>query len=256
MAADIRGKTFYAFMQLGLVLALLCLVSGCTTSEAFEEDSLEAEYGIVEQTAYDPIEPFNRAIFTFNEYADRWVLKPVAKGYRNVVPELAREGVHNVLTNLTEPLVFTNSLLQLDSERAFTSFWRFTLNSTFGILGLRDFAGEVGLKYRDEDFGQTLGSYGMGPGPYLVLPLLGPSNARDLLGTVTDYVLDPVNYGPDDEWLLGEGLVGAVDTRERLLEVIDDIYETSLDPYTTFRSGYLQRRKDAIANGNGRKSDE
>lgn len=231
------------------MLALLLALGACASAPLDEEAALDAEYGIAEETAYDPLEPMNRAIFAFNEVADTYVMKPVAIVYRDVVPEGGRTVVRNVLRNLSEPLVFANSLLQLDGEHALTSFWRFTLNSTFGLLGMRDFATDFGLNYRAEDFGQTLGSYGVGEGPYLVLPLLGPSNLRDLVGLAADYPLDAFDHVVEEDWQLVRTLTGAVDTREALLRPIDDIYETSLDPYATFRSGYAQRRRDAVANG-------
>lgn len=198
---------------------------------------------------YDPLEPANRAIHGFNTYADAYVLKPIAQGYDYVVPKPAKRGVTNVLNNLRMPVVFVNSVLQGNPENAFSSLWSFILNSTLGVAGVFDFAGaNTDLVVHREDFGQTLGSWGVGSGPYLVLPLLGPSNIRDAGGTFVDFYSDPYNYIDEDRYVIGRIAVEAVDTRYRLLGTIEGIRESSLDPYAAFRSAYHQRRQALIAN--------
>lgn len=197
----------------------------------------------------DPFEPVNRGIFKFNEAVDTVLLKPVATVYTHVVPEYGRERVHNVLTNLGEPVVMFNAVLQRDPERAFTSLWRFVLNSTLGILGIFDFAGHnAGLVHREEDFGQTMGAYGWGSGPYIVLPILGSSSLRDVFGRVVDAFTNPFNYTESDTFLYSRIGMTAVDTRSRSLDIVKQIYETSVDPYATFRSAYAQRREALVRN--------
>lgn len=201
-----------------------------------------------QEAGSDPFESVNRGIFSFNEFVDSILLKPVAQGYQAIVPEYGRERVSNVLRNLKMPVVFANSVLQGDPENAFSSLWSFTLNSTLGIAGIFDFAGtNTDLKVRKEDFGQTLGKWGVGSGSYVMLPILGPSSTRDTIGLVVDAVSDPFNW-MDNEIVITRTVVSAIDARAENLELVDDVYKTSLDPYATFRSGYLQRRQTEIKN--------
>ena len=197
----------------------------------------------------DPIEKANRAVFSFNNFMDKILIKPIAKGYRFVVPELARKGIRNVLTNLSEPVTLINSALQGDAENSFKTFWRFTINSTFGIGGVFDVAKDAGLRHRREDFGQTLGVYGAGDGAYLMLPILGPSNVRDAFGRVVDVFSDPFNYILQDEALITKTAFSGLNARDVTLDITDHIERTSLDPYAAIRSLYTQRRDDAISNG-------
>lgn len=197
----------------------------------------------------DPFETVNRGIFEFNSVADEFVIEPVAKGYRYVAPEPVRSRLSNASDNLNEPLNMINSFLQGDFQHGMVSFWRFLINSTVGIAGLNDVAGSAGLQYRKEDFGQTFATWGAGEGPYLVIPILGPSNVRDFSGTAISWFADPVNLTIDDTsteiWLaVGRGVI----QRERLIEVYDDVEENSLDPYATFRSMYHQHREAQISN--------
>lgn len=198
----------------------------------------------------DPLEPFNRGVFWFNQTFDRFVFRPVAKGYRYITPRPIRNSIGNATDNLFEPINMLNAFLQGDFTQGMTSFWRFVLNTTIGIGGLNDVAGEFGLKQRTEDFGQTLGKWGVGSGPYLMLPILGPSNVRDTVGMVADVYSHPLYYylETDDALWLSAGR--ALVVRERLIDPIDDINATSLDPYVTFRSIYTQRRAAQIQNRN------
>jgi len=197
----------------------------------------------------DPIEGFNRGVYAFNEVLDKNVIGPVAKGYRYIAPDMVREHVGNFSDNLREPVSMLNALLQGDVEQGLTSFWRFTLNTTIGLAGINDVAAEMGLKERREDFGQTLATYGAGQGPYIVIPLLGPSNGRDVIGKVVDWFTNPFNYIIDDTYAqVGLAAGQAMVERERLIDPIDDIYDTSLDPYVAFRSIYFQSRQAQIEN--------
>ncbi len=205
---------------------------------------------------YDPWEPMNRQIFAFNEVVDGAIIEPAARGYRYVMPEAGRKGVDNFLKNLGEPVNMLNAALQGEGTQAMKSFWRFILNTTFGLAGFTDFAGEYGnLPYQKEDFGQTLAVWGVDSGPYLVLPILGPSSVRGVSGRVVDGFTDPFNYvlaDPDvcdgDDCLLLRGVVTGLVEREKLLDTMDAVYEDSFDPYATIRSAYVQKRNALIKN--------
>ncbi len=204
--------------------------------------------------ANDPLEPLNRAVFAFNMEVDRYVLEPVAKGYRRTVPAGGREAVHNFLHNLKSPVTLVNNLLQGDVKRAAETSFDFVVNSTAGVLGLFDVTGhDDGLTVHEEDLGQTFAVWGVGTGPYLVLPFHGPSNVRDTVGMLGDRYFDPFEYTiepPDDTRIfLARTVTGAVDARERTLEEFNDIRRTSLDFYATARSLYRQSRKNQIRNG-------
>lgn len=219
-----------------LASLFLLAVSACAPADSTDDDN-------------DPMESINRGVFEFNMVVDNFVFEPVAKGYRYITPDPLRSRIGNVADNLQEPLNMIHAFLQGDFQQGMVSFWRFTLNSTVGIAGMNDVAASAGLERRREDLGQTLAVWGVGDGPYIVLPILGPSNLRDTGGTVGDWFLDPVNYAIDDTntqiWVaLGKGLV----QRERLINVFDDVEETSLDPYVTWRSMYRQHRAALIAN--------
>lgn len=197
----------------------------------------------------DPLETINRGIFKFNEAVDFILLKPIARTYVFIVPEAGRTGVHNVLSNLGEPVNALNGFLQGNPERGFTSLWRFILNSTLGVAGIFDFAGaNTDLKYVQEDFGQTLAVYGSGTGPYIVLPIIGPSSGRDTAGLVVDALTNPFNHLDNDKLVYGRLALNVIDARARNLDLVDDIYANSLDPYATFRSAYLQRREALVNN--------
>ena len=201
-------------------------------------------------TDNDPLEPFNRAMFTFNRTVDRFLLRPVASGYRYITPQPIRNSIGNASDNIFEPVNMLNAFLQGDFNQGVVSFWRFVLNTTVGIGGLNDVATEAGLPRRTEDFGQTLAVWGVGSGPYIVWPLIGPSNPRDTVGFVADVFTNPITYyvERDDLYLIGAAQM--VVLRERWLDQMDEIYDSSLDPYVTFRSMYQQRREAQITNRN------
>lgn len=197
----------------------------------------------------DPYERINRKVYGFNEFMDRTLLIPVTKFYRKAIPQWGRTGIANFLRNLSTPVTLVNNVFQGDGNQAFISFWRFTLNTTFGIGGLSDFAGDWGLRDRVEDFGQTAGTYGVGSGPYLILPFYGPSTVRDGAGRVVDLFLDPFNYMLPDELTIARFALDGIETRSQTLSLTDEVKRTSLDPYATIRSLYLQSRVDQIHNG-------
>lgn len=243
-------------LWLGTVMAALVLnisfAGDALAQQADDEFDVYADYYGGSQIR-DPFEPFNRGVFKFNEVFDAAIMRPVAKSYVFVVPKYGRERVTNVVTNLGEPVNMLNGFLQGNPERGFTSMWRFIFNSTLGVAGIFDFAGyNFGLTHKDEDFGQTMGVYGMGSGPYIVLPFFGPSSGRDAVGRVVDVVSNPFNYVESDEFVYGRIAVTAVDARARNLDLLDDIYRNSVDPYATIRSAYAQRRAAMIRNNEAR----
>jgi phospholipid-binding lipoprotein MlaA len=193
----------------------------------------------------DPYETFNRQVFAFNMRLDKAVARPVAKGYNAAVPEPARTGVHNVLGNLGEPVVFANLVLQGKLGDAGGTLVRFVLDSSAGIGGLIDVGARTGLPAKDADFGITLGVWGAGEGPYLMLPLIGPAPPRDLAGRGVDTFFDPVTYVDFRSKFAYEGgraVLEIIDIRARNLDTLDDIERTSIDFYAASRSLYLQHR--------------
>lgn len=196
----------------------------------------------------DPIEGVNRAIFGFNEVVDKAVIGPVARGYGKV-PSPIRDRVRDFVRNLTSPIVLVHDVLQLDGERAGNTAGRMLVNTTIGAFGLVDVATPFGLPYHSEDAGQTLGKHGVGDGPFVVLPILGPSTARDTVGRVVDMFLDPLSWIDGIGGLrVGATVASGVDLRERLEPVIADGRKNALDYYAQTRSLYRQNRAAEIAN--------
>lgn len=192
----------------------------------------------------DPYEDFNRQMFAFNEGLDQAVLSPVAHGYRAVTNEPLREGVGNFASNLNEPVTFVNHVLQGKLPDAGATFGRFVINTTVGIAGIFDPASSMGIQRTREDFGQTLGTWGVDSGPYLVLPFIGPTNPRDLTGIGGDIALNPLNYPEfenDDAIRLGVMALGGINAREGAIETIDEL-NNQVDPYTTVRRLYGRTR--------------
>ncbi|MGF1608583.1 MAG: VacJ family lipoprotein [Kiloniellales bacterium] len=197
----------------------------------------------------DPLEGVNRFIFAFNDMLDTVVFQPLAATYRFLLPDGVRDSVRNFLRNLNTPVILANDVMQGDMRRAEETLARFMLNTIIGVGGLFDVAAASGYDYHDEDFGQTLGVYGVGGYPYLVLPVFGPSTARDTVGMLVDSFLDPLGYVVDDEIQFGRRLVAGVDFRARNIENIEELKRDSIDYYARIRSIYLQMRVDAINNG-------
>jgi phospholipid-binding lipoprotein MlaA len=194
----------------------------------------------------DPLESLNRGVFAVNRVLDGLILRPAAILYRGIVPRPVRRGVHNFLGNLASPVIFANNVLQGDEAAAGNTFARFLVNSTIGLGGLIDVADGLGYERQSQDFGLTLGRWGLREGPYLMLPVLGPSSPRDLGGRVADGLGDPLTYLLPLEARIGRGGAEAVDFRERNLEAIDELERTSLDYYAAVRSIYRQQRRSAL----------
>ena len=224
-----------------LTTALFCVgvVSACAAPQ-----NVSDKYDRVDIDS-DSLEALNCGIFKFNRTVDGVFLEPIARGYAEIMPERGRAMVSNFVDNIGEPVTFANSLLQLDGENSFCTLWRFMLNSTIGVAGLFDVASEIGLKNRDTGFGDTFAVYGADAGPYLILPILGPSNIRDGLGRIGDVLVDPISYTNNPVFYSIVG-VKTLDLRYRNLKLLDDIYKTSLDPYATIRSGYMQHREAEV----------
>lgn len=199
---------------------------------------------------HDPWERFNRSMYVFNDKLDRAITKPVAKGYRAITPNPVEKGISNFFSNLGEVKVIANDLLQFKLLQSLSDTGRLLINSTFGILGFFDVATPLGLKKHDEDFGQTLATWGVGDGPYLVLPFLGPSTVRDGFGKVADAQLSPLREVDDEDKRMALYVLDIISTRAELLEAGDILSEAAFDPYVFLREAYLQRRRNQIYDGN------
>lgn len=210
--------------------------------EAFEE---------LDREIYDPLEGMNRTFFGLNRWVDRLVWKPVTKGYQFIVPEPGRKAVRRFFLNLGSAPIFVNDLLQLRVKDAGVTLGRFLINSTLGMGGLFDAAIEAGWEAHHSDFGQTLALTGVGPGPYLVLPVLGPTTIRDGFGVIVDRAFEPLTYifgfgllGPSIQLMIGAG--NGIATREEYLDELERLEESSVDYYAAIRSVYLQNREAEI----------
>jgi len=216
------------------VLALSGVVGGCASSG----------------NPKDPIEGFNRAIYGFNEAVDTVLIKPVAQGYDAVLPSPVRTGVTNFFGNIADFFIGVNNLLQGKPDQAVSDLGRVLVNTTVGLLGVLDWASDMGMEKHEEDFGQTFGRWGVGDGAYVMLPILGPRTVRDTAGFVLDFVADPVgNVGhiPTRNTLYA---IRFIDVRADLLPADKVIEEAALDKYSYVRDGYLQRRNNLIHDGN------
>ncbi|HVS27623.1 MAG TPA: VacJ family lipoprotein [Burkholderiales bacterium] len=199
----------------------------------------------------DPLESVNRAVFNFNDAVDKAVVKPVAIGYTLVVPDVAITGVTNFFANLGDFTIAANNLLQLKIRQAASDVGRLVINSTVGLLGVLDIASKLGLEKHNEDLGQTLGYWGVGNGPYLVLPLFGPTTARDGMGTAIQLFFDPITNSIDDPYSRNlVFLLKIVNTRATLLELDKVLEAAALDRYEFLREAYLQRRRSLVYDGN------
>lgn len=209
------------------------------------ERELRLQMELRDAEEYDPWEPFNERMFTVNRELDHYVLKPVATGWNTVVPDEVQRGLGRMFDNVFAPRRFVNCLLQLKLAGAGRELARFVLNSTVGLAGLFDPGKDAGLPPCDEDSGQTLAVWGMGAGPYLVLPFLPPMTIRDGIGLGLDTLLNPINYFTPFA-SVGVRVTDAVNNRSQNLEVFEDVEEGTLDMYSAVRNGYLQRRARAI----------
>lgn len=230
------------FGRLVLLGGLFALASGCTSMRAPSDA--------------DPFEGFNRGVDSFNQTVDKVALKPVAQGYDKYVPGAVKSCVGNFFSNLNDISIAVNNLLQGKFKEAGSDMCRFAINTTVGVLGLTDPASGMGFQKHDEDFGQTLGYWGVGSGPYLVLPLLGPSTIRDTAGRVVDNPLDPLaQHTPVDERNSAYA-VKAVDKRAELLPATNLIDRVALDKYSFVRDAYLASRASKIRDGRPAPQDE
>jgi phospholipid-binding lipoprotein MlaA len=211
--------------------------------------ALAALGGCASNNPRDPLEPFNRTMFKFNDTLDQVALKPAATAYKKVLPGFVQTGVNNFFGNLSDVWTGANNLMQGKGEQGMSDWTRVALNSTFGIGGLFDIASEAGLKKHNEDFGQTLGYWGVPSGPYLMLPLLGPSTVRDTGGLPLDMAASPWTYKtPEHVRNIGTG-VRVIDARANLLDASTLLEDAALDRYEFIRDGFLQRRQSQVFDG-------
>lgn len=247
-------KTSYLpFFKTLIVVFVFLFLAACSSSNTSSDPN-------------DPFEGYNRAMFTFNDNLDQYLLKPVAKGYDFIMPSPVQKGVSNFFSNLDDIIVLVNDLFQFKLKQAASDTGRILINSTFGLLGLIDWASDLGLKKHNEDFGQTLGYWGAPSGPYFVLPFLGPSTIRDTAGIATDTAyFDPIYNELHEEfpapprdnenavWSLT--ILKAIDTRAQLLKAEKILEEAALDRYIFIREAYLQRRENLVYDGNPPEDD-
>jgi phospholipid-binding lipoprotein MlaA len=228
------------------------LANGGAPTDTDDANDAEPEPDLITITAdrlADPYEEANRGRFNAHVRLHHYVIDPVERVYVAAVPDAARDGVHNVLTNLETPSVLANDLLQGNLKRAGDTLSRFVVNSTLGVFGLFDIAGRAGIPYRDDDFGATLATWGVGEGPYLLVPVIGPSNPRDLSGKVVDFVIDPFHYVT-----LPGGVVTSVgrsglheaDKRQGEVGELDELTRTARDPYAAERAKAREERNKEI----------
>ena len=234
-----------------LVVLLICvgLVTGCASAPDPSDTEAYAEW----EEINDPLEPMNRGFFTFNRGLDTLILKPLAVMYKEFLPPPFQRGIHNFLDNAKTPVVLANNLLKTDMPAAGNTLSRFLVNTTLGVGGLGDPATDLGLERKSDDFGKTLAVWGVGEGPYLMLPILGPSNPRDASGMIVDsLILDPIGLlgalGNDKlfPYSMARTVLTAVDTRSRFIDELDEVEKTSLDFYAAVRSLHRQNRRGEI----------
>ena len=220
--------------------AAIALLVGCASTQELPSDDA------------DSLESYNRAMFAFNDAVDKAVFKPVAKVYRRVLPEPVTTSIGNFFSNLNDVVVLVNDLLQFKLHLAAMDSSRIVFNTVFGVAGLFDVASQIELPKHREDFGQTLGYWGVGEGYYLVLPFLGPSTVRDSLGLVGDFFTNPLTWATTDSDAVAWGLWGLdlINRRSELLRIERALADEQIDPYSFQRSAYLQQRRNLVYDGN------
>jgi phospholipid-binding lipoprotein MlaA len=243
-----RPSFFGTARSLSFLALVVFDLSGCATKPSASDPDALADY----QQTNDPLEPTNRVFYAVNNGLDTVILRPVALAYRYAVPSPVRDGIHNVLSNLGTPVQLGNDVLEAKPRRAGDTTARFLINTTVGVGGIFDVAKKMGYPDHDADFGMTLAVWGVPEGPFLFLPILGPSDPRDAVGFGVNILMDPFTWmGPPSNVGLKVftwtrfGL-NAIDSRERVLDGLDSIKKTALDPYATFRSLYRQHRHAQI----------
>ena len=229
-------RNITTLFKISIVTATLFL-TGCATTQH-------------QSNVNDPLEGYNRVMHSFNDTVDKAVIKPIAQGYDFIMPAPISTGVSNFFSNLNEITVIANDVLQFKFTQAFDDTSRFAINSTLGIVGFMDVASDFGYRKNNEDFGQTLGSWGIGPGPYLVLPFLGPRDIRDTVGLVGDYYTDPMTYVKPSGTRDPARILWVVDGRANLLKAEKVLEEAAIDEYVYVRDAYLQRRQSLVYDGN------
>jgi len=238
------------YLLLTLFFGVITVASAKDTKkeEVVIEDPALYEDQMLER---DPLEPLNRGIFVVNTFLDGLLIRPMAYAYEDLVADVLKDRVSNVLDNLASPIVFVNDILQGEGTQAMNTLMRFVINSTFGLLGIFDPASEIGLDLKKNDFGTTFRRWGIGAGPYIILPLFGPSCFRDLAGDTAGYFGDPYNWymrvHHKKDWIYARLAVKGLVTRQQFLEVTEELDATA-DPYAQYRILYMQNRKiiDAI----------
>jgi len=235
-------------LWIALVVAILpCSVLSSQDMTDEDLDFLEEEFTEPTVTISDPLEPLNRFMYNFNDAAYKHVIRPVSKGYKKVTPKPARLGLRNFFNNLGAPIRFANCLLQGKGDAAWIEMQRFLVNTTAGILGFGDPALEKhGLYVIDEDLGQTLATYGVGNGVYLVLPFLGPTTLRDAVGRVGDTFMSPVTYVKPKEVYLGASALRITNTYSIRGNEYEALKADAIEPYSAMKSAYLQYRKNKV----------
>jgi len=232
---------------IGALLPLVCVLAATGPARGEESAEAELERDPGSRAVYDPWEPMNRAIFAFNEFADHWLVEPLATGWDTVVPEPVQRGIDHFFQNLSTPRRLANDLLQGKPGKAGNTFGRFLINTTFGLAGFFDPASDAGFPPADEDFGQTLGVWGVPPGPYLVLPVLGPSSPRDTAGLAVDaFVFTPEVYFVP--FYVSYSLTGTrlLNSRSLALETVRAERASAFDFYAAVRSAYMQYRANQV----------
>jgi phospholipid-binding lipoprotein MlaA len=233
-----KTTTIGAFARPGALLLIALSLGGCAS-----------------MSEKDPYEKFNRSVFNFNDAVDRNALKPAATAYKAVLPSFVQTGVNNFFSNLADVWSSANNVMQGKPERGLEDFTRVLINSTFGLGGVIDIASDAGLAKHNEDFGQTLGYWGVPAGPYIMLPLLGPSTLRDTAGLPVDIAADPWGYGISSRARNIGTVVRVVDQRAVLLDATNLLEEAALDRYEFIRDGYLQQRKSKVFDGEGSRKE-
>lgn len=247
---------FVCFLMANNQFSLNCFAQ--ENDADFEKEFSKFESAINKGSIHDPFENFNRKVYKFNDTIDRYFIEHVARSYRYSVPNPARTSIRNFLDNLTLPISALNSFAQGKVDNGLSTISSFIINTTLGLGGFFEVAGKKGLDYEREDFGQTLGYWGVSSDNFLMLPFFGPSNTRDLGGFIFDRSLDPVGFNVlhfggntnliDGNYRIANTAIKVIDNREELLDILDSIRKDSFDPYATIRSAYLQRRLAQIDN--------
>ena len=240
------GAALNSFCNKMKVIAILLLLSSCASNKVLEGSDSNID------NTNDPFEHFNRFVFAVNQTFDKVLFEPVARGYRYITPDGMRSAVNNFFSNLSEPVSAINHVLSGNFEEAGTNMTRFMINSTYGIAGLNDIASDFDLKPDSQDFGKTLATWGVGEGPYVMLPVLGGHNARDAVGVGVDYFIDPVNIATRDmdNTIFFLTIPRGIAKREQYLDLLAEMEKDSLDLYVTMREFTRQNRRFSVNRNN------